>query len=118
MRWMIVVVGMGLALTGCQSGPTPEEEQAIQQGHDRQCTSMGARRGTDAYVNCRVTMMQIQATEEASETARRRAVYNSIAGSLDNFSRQQAAIASQPISQPVRCTSRPMGAGTVSTTCY
>jgi hypothetical protein len=62
-----LLLGALLLLSACMSR---EERQArLDVQDDAKCQSLGAQPGTDAYVNCRVSMANVHAQEEASRQA-------------------------------------------------
>ncbi|MCJ2085502.1 hypothetical protein MKK88_05770 [Methylobacterium sp. E-005] len=97
MRIVIVAAAL-LALTGCKS----TEQRAAEA--DDFCRSIGARPGSDAYVQCRLAQQQRQ----DAERARKRAAINE---GLDDVQRSVSG------NRPVNCTSTRLG-NTVNTNCY
>ena len=93
-------------VSGCNSTPPPTPEQ-IAAYQDAQCRSMGAVPGTDTYVQCRLSLMQMAQQEEAIEEMRR--------------ARRDAAFAEFQAStrwrRPMACRTIRFG-NTVTTDCY
>lgn len=102
----LLIVLCGLALSGCISPERQAEMKAAADArNDATCRGYGARPGSDAYVNCRLTI------DQANEAQSRRASAES--------GRQLQAIGQQMMTgQPsVRCTSNTFGTQT-TTNCY
>lgn len=106
MRMVLVVGVTALALVGCQSAG----QYAV--ADDSYCASLGAKPGSDAYVQCRLTLRQQHAADQGAGF---RAAAAAIGGAGDGLAQAQAANAAN---RPLNCTSTNMGAGTVNTTCY
>ncbi len=102
----LLIVLCGLALSGCIS---PEQQAAmkaeIDARNDATCRGYGARPGSDAYVNCRLTIDQNVAAENARVSAESGAKLRAIG---------QQMMTGQP---SVRCTSNTFGTQT-TTNCY
>lgn len=105
-----VVVLMSMVVAGCASlaGPTPEQIAAAQ---DAECRSYGAKPGTDAYVDCRMRLVQM---EQQRRTA--------LATAIISRPRPEPYMVVVPTPAPItttpriNCTSRTIGS-TVYTDC-
>lgn len=101
--------------TGCMS---TQERQAIREAeHDLKCREIGAQPGSDAYVNCRLQMLQMTAAQDQADTMRRSQAAAAVGAGLSAMGRSysNAAAAYRP---PINCTTR-QGMGSYSTTtCY
>lgn len=71
MKRVVVVCAVGLALGGCMTRAR-QEQQIAEAGpkEDAFCRSIGAKPGSDAYVNCRTTMRQELLRSQAQERDR------------------------------------------------
>lgn len=114
----MVIMAAAASLGACQS-MTPEE---VSTADDAQCQALGARPGSNPYVECRL-FLQAQREQEADDRRRRFAL--ALAGGLgsasDNYYRSAAIYGSaQPapvyVPSTVHCTSRPVGP-TIQTHC-
>lgn len=73
MRGVVVVVAAAMALGGCIRAERHKQELAEASGkEDAFCREIGARPGSDAYVNCRTSMRSELLRKHASENARAR----------------------------------------------
>jgi hypothetical protein len=99
MRCVFVVGAALLALTGCKS----TAERATEA--DNFCQGIGARPGSDAYMQCRI----IQQQRQDADRARRLAAIN------EGLSDVQRSVSGN---RGVSCTTSEGAYGTVKTTCY
>lgn len=106
MRRLLLAAGAAILLAGCQGTPIGDAmigDEKLAAMDDEYCQSIGAKPGSDAYVQCR--MFKTGERQEGHRQAYRRA-----AGGL-------AATGASMQRRPVNCTSAPIGSS-VSTTCY
>lgn len=109
-----VMLAALLGLTGCM--PDASSEQ-IQTAHDRQCQGMGAPRGSAAYTQCRLVLYRQHESNRRYERARTGAMIQAVSrGFAHRPPPRPVYLPSAP--RRVTCSHRPMGAGTVSTTCH
>lgn len=70
MRFVLVVAACGLMLGGCLRAARHERELSeAGPKEDAFCREIGARPGSDAYVNCRSSMRQSLIQKQATENA-------------------------------------------------
>jgi hypothetical protein len=65
-----------LLLAGCATAPSPEQMTAQRHSDEATCVSYGFKVGSDAYANCRMTLVK---DRNASDLARRQAIGEAIA---------------------------------------
>jgi hypothetical protein len=99
MRFVIVCGVALLALTGCKTGAERAAEA------DGFCQGIGARPGSDAYMQCRLVQQQRQDAQRARKLA-------AINEGLDDVQRSVSG------NRGVNCTSRRGPFGSLETNCY
>ena len=111
--WLAVFAG--LALAGCQDREALRAQ--AEASHDATCKSLGALPGSDAYVNCRVQLMQVAATEDHPRQQRRQNIANALGNSISSASRSYSQTYSQATApRSITCSSTRYG-DTTRTTC-
>lgn len=111
---MIARIALAAALTllaGCANHEQKAAEQAA--NDDAQCQSYGAKPGTDAYIQCRVSLSEQHA--QADQARKQRAIQ-----ALQNYHPPQSAqptpVNTYQLPTTVNCTSTTFG-GTTNTSC-
>jgi len=118
MRFYICAVAL-LPLVGLAGCVTNKEALAARHkkeaaSDDTYCRSLSAKPGSNAYINCRVTLKSGHQQQELADEARS-AAYGQEMRLLGAQMMNQPAPA--PVRMPLRCTSMPAGM-VMNTTCY
>lgn len=108
---VVGVVACALLMSGCIT-KAQHEQQLAEAGpkEDAFCRSIGAKPGSEAYTNCRMTMRQQLLASQAQERVERSRASDAMA--LAGASLMQP----RPVAAPVTCTSNTF-AGTTTTNC-
>jgi hypothetical protein len=97
---IVLVVGLSLMAAGCQ--PTREQLAVETKRDEEACRSYGAKPGTDAMVNCRVTLAK---THEDDRSRRRAALLadNSDIALIAAMTQPRYSAPTPVMRQPVIC---------------
>jgi hypothetical protein len=104
----LIALMLGLSLAGCFQNPAEHAAQASM-ADDAQCTSYGAKPGSDAYVQCRMNL------DNQRQTNRRAAVGAFLEAQRQNNAKQPSGY-QMPTSRQTNCTSMINGQ-MINTTC-
>ena len=107
MRTVIVVL-CGLSLAGCVS-PAQQQERAaaVQRSDDQQCQSMGYKPGTDLYLKCRTTIVQLRMQQAQVQQAQSADIGRRMQNAGAWMSAAGVPPAMPPMQQPMHCTTTP-----------
>jgi hypothetical protein len=122
MRTVIVVLCV-MSLAGCVS-PRQQAQRAaaVQQMDDSQCQGMGYKPGTELYLKCRTTIVQLRMQQGQVQQAQSADVAQRMQNAGAWMSAAGAPPAMPPMQQPMHCTTTPSIYGSPqygsNTNCY